>query len=55
MFSPAHHHIASRRRFGLTEVLLIAGILVCGGVTLLSNGGQAFGTLLSGVERVLGG
>ena len=55
MFNPAHHHSLTRRRFGLTEVLLIAGILVFGGFTLVSDGRQTLGTLLAGVERVLGG
>jgi len=44
MLSPAHHR-ASRRRFGLTEVLLIAGILVFGALTLFGDGHTVSGLL----------
>jgi hypothetical protein len=54
MLSPAAHHSHHRRRFGLTEVLLIAGILVFGALTLLSDNHQNFGGLLSGIEDVAG-
>jgi hypothetical protein len=54
MFSPTHHQ-RSRRRFGLTEVLLIVGILVFGGFALVNDGRDTVGALLSGVEHVLGG
>lgn len=42
MFSPATHHSHPRRRFGLTEVLLIAGILVFGTFTFVGDGRHAF-------------
>ena len=45
MLSPATHHHHSRRRFGLTEVLLIAGILVFGALMLFGDGGH----MLSGL------
>ena len=44
-----------RRRFGLTEVLLIAGILAFGAFTLVNDGRETFDSLLGGVEDVLGG
>jgi hypothetical protein len=56
MLSPAQNHRSFRRpRFGFTEVLLVAGILVFGGFTLVSESGQNFGTLLAGLEHVLRG
>jgi hypothetical protein len=55
MLSPATHRSPSRRRFGLTEVLLIAGILAFGALTLVNDGRQTFGGLLSGFDEVLGG
>lgn len=44
-----------RRRFGLTEVLLVAGILAFSAFTLVNDGRQTFGTLLSGFEDALRG
>ena len=44
-----------RRRFGLTEVLLVAGILVFSAFTLVNDGRQTFGSLLSGFEEALRG
>lgn len=56
MFHLASHHVGFRRpRFGLTEVLLIAGIIAFGGFTLVGEGGQAVETLLAGVKDVLRG
>jgi hypothetical protein len=56
MFSPANDQNAlRRRRFGLTEVLLIAGILAFGAFVLINDGHQTLGSLLSGFEDVLGG
>lgn len=54
MLSPATHHIHSRRRFGLTEVLLIAGILVIGAMTLLGDGNHAFESRLPAIENASG-
>ena len=54
MFNPATHNLR-RRRFGLTEVLLIAGFLVFGGFTLVNDGRETVGSLLSGFDDVLGG
>ena len=50
MLSPAAHHHHARRRFGLTEVLLIAGILVFGAVTLFSSGDRPISALLFGTQ-----
>jgi hypothetical protein len=56
MLSPAHNDKALRRpRFGLTEVLLIAGILAFGAFALINEGQQGLHTLLSGVEDVVRG
>ncbi|MBL8597992.1 MAG: hypothetical protein J0I48_13610 [Devosia sp.] len=44
-----------RRRFGMTEVLLIAGILAFSAFTLVNDGRQTLGTLLSGFEDAIGG
>ena len=45
----------ARRRFGLTEVLLVAGILAFSAFTLVNDGRQTVGTLLSGFEDALRG
>jgi hypothetical protein len=45
MLSPATHHHPTRRRFGLTEVMLIAGILAFGALTLFGEGGQTLSAL----------
>jgi hypothetical protein len=56
MFNPATDHSGQHRpRFGLTEVLLIAGILVFSAFTLVNDGRQSLDTLLSGFEDVIGG
>lgn len=49
------HGSIRRRRFGLTEVLLIAGILAFSAFTLVNDGRQTVGTLLSGFEEALRG
>ena len=48
MLSPATHHHRPRRRFGRTEVLLIAAILACGALTLFGDGSHPLVTLLLG-------
>jgi hypothetical protein len=55
MLSPVHHSTHPRRRFGLTEVLLIAGIVVFGGLALVNDGRLSFGPAFAGVENVRGG
>jgi hypothetical protein len=56
MFHAATHHNGLRRpRFGITEVLLIVGILAFGGFTLVDEGRQTLETLLAGVEDVVRG
>ena len=55
MFNPATHDNGYRRRFGLTEILLIVGILACGAFALVNDGPQTFSTLLSGFEDVVRG
>lgn len=56
MLTPTHDHKAFRRpRFGLTEVLLIAAILAFGAFTLVNDGHQNLGSLLSGVQDVVRG
>jgi hypothetical protein len=55
MFNSAPQHSPSRRRFGLTELLLIAGILAFAAFTLVNDGHETFGTLLSGFGKVIGG
>jgi hypothetical protein len=52
-FSDENLH--QRRRFGFTEVLLVAAILALGVFTLIDDGRLSLGTLLSGVGQVLGG
>lgn len=56
MFDPATqdngHH---RRRFGLTEVLLVAAILAFSAFTLVNDGRETLGTLMSGFQDVIGG
>jgi hypothetical protein len=42
------------RRFGLTEVLLIAGILAFGGFVLLSDGRMTAASFLSGFDQIVG-
>ena len=49
------HKVTNRRRFGLTEVLLVAGILAFSAFTLVNDGRQTVGTLLSGFEDALRG
>jgi hypothetical protein len=44
-----------RRRFGFTEVLLVAAILALGAFTLIDDGRLSLGSLLAGVGQVLGG
>lgn len=44
-----------RRRFGLTEVLLVAAILAFGGFTLINDGQQTVGTLIDGMHEIIGG
>ena len=56
MSNMAHHHDGFRRpRFGLTEVLLIAGILAFGAFALINEGRHSLGTLLAGFEDVIRG
>ena len=56
MLTPAHHHKASHRpRLGLTELLLIAGILALGVFTLVNEGQHGLHTLLTGVQDVVRG
>jgi len=56
MLTPAHHHDGlPRPRLGLTEVLLIAGILAFGAFTLVNEGQHGLRTLLAGVEHVVRG
>ena len=53
MLSPAaHHHNSTRRRFGRTEVLLIAGILLFGAITLFGSGEHPIGSLTLGSTQV---
>lgn len=55
MLSPARPTNTQRhRRFGLTEALLIAGILVFGGFALLSDGRVTPAALLSGFDQTIG-
>ena len=49
------HKAYRRRRFRLTEVLLVAAILAFSAFTLVNDGRQTFGTLLSGVEEAIRG
>ena len=49
------HRSTRRRRFGLTEVLLIAGILAFSAFALVNDGRHTFGSLLSGFEDALRG
>lgn len=44
-----------RRRFGLTEVLLIVAILAFGAFSLVNDGRTTLGTLFAGFEDVLRG
>jgi hypothetical protein len=44
-----------RRRFGLTELLLVAGILAFSAFTLVNDGRQTVGSLLAGFEDALRG
>ena len=54
MFHPAPDETrATRRRFGLTEALLIAAILAFGGFTLVSDGRLSMGSLIAGVDETL--
>ena len=46
MLSPAAHHHPTRRRFGRTEVLLIAAIVVFGALTLLGSTEHPVSSLL---------
>jgi len=56
MLNTANHQDGLRRpRFGLTEVLLIAGILAFGAFALVHEGRHSVGTLLAGFEDVVGG
>lgn len=51
MLKMTHHHGSYRRpSFGVTEVLLIAGILAFGAFALVSQGGDGIGSLFAGVE-----
>ena len=53
MLSPAsHHHNSTRRRFGRTEVLFIAGILLFGAITLFGSGEHPIGSLTLGSTQV---
>ena len=56
MLNTTHHHDGIRRpRLGLTEVLLIAGILALGAFTLVNEGRHSLGTLLAGFEDAIRG
>ena len=56
MFGTVTDHKAyRRRRFGLTELLLVAGILAFSAFTLVNDGRQTVGSLLSGFEDALRG
>ena len=56
MFGTATDHRTHRhRRFGLTEVLLVVGILAFSAFTLVNDGRQTLGSLLSGFEDALRG
>ena len=56
MLTPAHDHKAFRHpRFGLTEILLIAGILAFGAFTLINEGQHGRHVLLTGVQNVVRG
>jgi hypothetical protein len=55
MFNLSTHESGYRRRFGLTEILLVAGILCFGAFALISDGHQTFSTLLSGFEDAFRG
>jgi hypothetical protein len=43
-----------RRRFGVTEALLVAGILAFGGFALLSDGRMTPASFLSGFDQIIG-
>jgi hypothetical protein len=52
MLSPAAHHPHTRRRFGRTEVLLIAAIMVVGALTLFGSSDRPISSLLFGTPQV---
>ncbi len=53
MFQPAHEERATKRRFGLAEALLVVGILVFGGFTLVADGRQSFESIVAGLNDAL--
>ena len=55
MLSPAAHHHHTRRRFGLTEVLLIAAIVVFGALTLFGGSEHPVSSLLFGTQLASAG
>ena len=54
MFDTAPNPNKPRRRFGLTEAIVVVAILVFGGFTLVTEGRQSVGSLLAGYDKAMG-
>ena len=55
MFHPVPDETRTkRRRFGFAEIAVVAAILVFGGFTLVADGRQSLGDLLSGFSETIG-
>lgn len=53
MFTPTNETPA-RRRFGLTEALLVVAILLFGGFALVTDGRMSLGSLLDSYDETIG-
>lgn len=54
MFDTAPNGEQPRRRFGLTEAVLVIAILLFGGFALLSDGRPSVSSLLAGYDEAIG-
>jgi hypothetical protein len=54
MFDTTSPHGRVRRRFGLTEAVLVVAILAFGGFAMVTDGRQSFSSLLAGYDQAIG-
>ena len=55
MFQPVPDETRTkRRRFGFAEIAVVAAILAFGGFTLVADGRQSLGDLLTGLSEAIG-
>jgi len=54
MFETAPNEESPRRRFGLTEAVVVVAILLFGGFALVSDGRQSVDSVLAGYAEAVG-